>query len=141
MARSYSLDLRERVVAAVLAGATTRAAAARFGVSVATAVRWAQRARSGKGLAPDKRGGRRPSPLVGEIAAWLRARVAEKRDITLRALTAELAARGTAVHVRSVWRFMRREGLSFKKNAAGDRAGWVQDRKVPRPLENPPAPA
>jgi len=40
MSRSYSLDLRERVVAAVLGGATTRSAAARYGFSVATAMRW-----------------------------------------------------------------------------------------------------
>ena len=139
MARSYSLDLRERVVAAILDGSTTRAAAARFGVSVATAVRWAQRGRAGLSLAPRKRGGHRPSPLVGAVAIWLRGRVREKPDITLRALTAELRDRGTVVHVRSVWRFMRREGLSYKKNAVGERAGWVEDGALPGAVEDPSA--
>ena len=139
MPRSYSLDLRERVVAAILDGSTTRAAAARYGVSVATAVRWAQRGRAGVSLVPGKRGGHRPSPLVGEVASWLRGRVREKPDITLRALTAELRDRGTAVHVRSVWRFMRREGLSYKKNTAGERAGWVEDGALPGSVEDPPA--
>lgn len=139
MPRSYSLDLRERVVAAVLGGATTRSAAARYGVSVATAVRWSQRGRAGLSLTPGKRGGRRPSPLVGDVAVWLRARIREKPDITLRALTTELQAQGTVVHVRSVGRFMRREGLSYKKNAAGERAEWVEDRSVQSAVEDPSA--
>jgi len=54
--------------------------------------------------------------------------IREKPDITLRALTTELQAQGTVVHVRSVGRFMRREGLSYKKSAAGERAEWVEDR-------------
>ena len=45
MARAYSLDLRERVVAAVLRGLSCRAVAALFDVSVASVVKWAQRAR------------------------------------------------------------------------------------------------
>ena len=39
MAKTLSLDLRERVVAAVLQGMSCRQAAARFGVSPASAVR------------------------------------------------------------------------------------------------------
>jgi len=42
----YSLDLRERVVEAVDAGASCRAAAASFRVSVSTVVKWAQRWRA-----------------------------------------------------------------------------------------------
>ena len=40
MARAYSLDLRKRVVAAVASGQTCRAVAERFGVSVASVVKW-----------------------------------------------------------------------------------------------------
>jgi transposase len=39
MARSYSLDLRERVVGAVLRGGTCQAVAAAFDVSVASVVK------------------------------------------------------------------------------------------------------
>lgn len=46
MARPYSQDLRERVVSCVASGATCREAAARFGVGVATAVRWSHRQRT-----------------------------------------------------------------------------------------------
>ena len=40
MAKTLSEDLRGRVVAAVEAGASRRAAAERFGIGVATAIRW-----------------------------------------------------------------------------------------------------
>jgi len=140
MGRICSVDLRERVVALVLSGATVREAAAHYNVSVASAVRWSQRARSGRGLVPGKRGGHRPSPLCGEVAEWILARIDEKPDLSLRALTAELVGRGVMVHVRSVWRFMRRAGMSFKKNAVGQRAGWVKDRPASGALAQAPTP-
>jgi len=40
MARTLSQDLRDRVVAAIDGGLSCRAAAARFGVSVSSAIRW-----------------------------------------------------------------------------------------------------
>jgi transposase len=46
MARAYSLDLRERVVAAVAAGESCRKVAATFKVSVASVVKWSQRFRA-----------------------------------------------------------------------------------------------
>ncbi|WP_367179600.1 helix-turn-helix domain-containing protein, partial [uncultured Sphingomonas sp.] len=42
MGRALSRDLRERVVAAVESGLSCRAAAVRFGVSAASAIRWRQ---------------------------------------------------------------------------------------------------
>ena len=45
MARAYSLDLRERVVAMVARGGTCRSVAAVFEVSMASVVKWSQRAR------------------------------------------------------------------------------------------------
>jgi transposase len=44
MGRAYSLDLRKRVVAAVIRGKSRRAAAALFDISVASVVKWTQRA-------------------------------------------------------------------------------------------------
>ena len=41
MGKPLSMDLRERVVGAISGGMSRRAAAARFGVSAASAVRWA----------------------------------------------------------------------------------------------------
>ena len=53
MARAYSLDLRKRVVAAVASGQTCRAVAERFGVSVASVVKWSRRFRA-TGCAPSR---------------------------------------------------------------------------------------
>src|SRR5262245_45626661 len=122
MARAYSLDLRERVVASVASGESCRAVAARFKVSVASVVKGSQRFRATGSAAAHKVGGRRPYALAGE-RAWLLARLAEKPDITLRALGAELAARGIKVSHFAVWHFFEHEGISFKKKPASRRTG------------------
>jgi transposase len=114
MAKPYSLDLRRRVLAALARGATCRAVADRFSVSVSAVVKWSQRARATGSLAPSRIGGSKPYALVGE-RNWLLSRIAEKPDITLRAVTAELAARGVTVSVMAVFDFYRREGFTFKK--------------------------
>jgi transposase len=122
MARAYSLDLRERVVAAVATGESCRSVAAKFKVSVASVVKWSQRFRATGSAAAYKVGGRRPYALAGE-REWLLARLAEKPDITLRALGAELAARGIKVSHFAVWHFFEHEGISFKKKPARQRTG------------------
>jgi transposase len=43
-------------------------------------------------------------------ARWLLARIAEKPDLTLRAVVAELAERGTPASYGAVWRFFKHEG-------------------------------
>jgi len=140
MTRPLSLDLRERIASAVADGSTCRDVAQRFGVSVATAVRLGQKRRAGQSLAPGKIGGHRRPILAGETQAWIRQRLLAKRDLTIRALTAELAReRGISVTPDTVWRCVRKMGLSFKKNAAGEGAGWVEDRALSGALENPPA--
>jgi len=116
MARAYSLDLRERVVAAVAEGSSCRQVASRFKVSVASVVKWSQRFRTTGSAAAYKVGGRRPYALQGE-RDWLLARLAAKPDITLRAVTAELAERGIQVSCFAVWHFFAHEGISFKKKA------------------------
>src|SRR5690348_15650324 len=108
MARAYSLDLRERVVLAIAEGASCRAAAGRFGVSVASAVKWSQRHRATGSAAARPMGGRRPF-AAGCERAWLLARIAEQPDLTLRAVQAELAARGVKVSYYAVWHFFERE--------------------------------
>jgi transposase len=67
-------------------------------------------------------GGYRRSVLEGE-RDWLLARLEEKPDLTIRALVLELSDRGVKAGDWSVWAFLKREGLSFKKNPARRRAG------------------
>jgi transposase len=115
MAKPYSMDLRERVVAAVEGeGLSRRQAAERFGVGISTAINWVRRRRETGSVAPGKIGGYRPKKLSGPWRVWLIARCQEK-DFTLRSLVSELAERGLKVDYRSVWEFVRAEGLSYKK--------------------------
>lgn len=86
MARAYSLDLRERVVALVEGGQTTRAAAVALDVRAESVVKWTQRARSTGSAAAKAMGGKRPFLLEAE-RDWLLARLNETPDQTLHALT------------------------------------------------------
>ena len=114
MARPYSQDLRDRVIGSVASGRTCRATAALFGVSVASVVKWSQRWRASGSAAAKPMGGWKQLLLTSE-REWLLARIAEKPDLTLRAVVAELAERGTPASYGAVWRFFKREGISFKK--------------------------
>lgn len=123
MSKPYSMDLRERVVKAVVEnGLSRRKAAAHFGVGVRTAIEWVHRYRETGSVAPRKIGGYRPKKIAGAHRDWLVARCGEK-DFTLRGLVAELAERGLAVDYRSVWEFVHAENLSFKKNRSRRRTG------------------
>lgn len=115
MAKPLSLDLRLRIAAALAEGLTARAAAKRFGVSVASAVRMGQLARAGKGLAARRMGGHRPLVLA-PVRDALAERLARKSDWTVRAMAVDLRADGITVSHDTVWRFLRRQGLSIKKN-------------------------
>jgi transposase len=115
MARALSIDLRERVVAAVLAGASCRAVAARFCVAVSSVVKWSQRHRATGSVAPGKMGGHR-KPVLEPHRAFILERIAQTSHLTLHRLKDELAARGVIISHNAIWQFMRREGLRFKKN-------------------------
>jgi transposase len=115
------MDLRERVVAAVEAGATRQAAGDRFGVSDSTAIRWVQRWRSSGDIAAKRRGGG-TSPLEAH-AALLLSLVAEQPDLTLDEWCVVLRERGISTSRVSVWRFFDRHEVSYKKNSARQRAG------------------
>ena len=56
MSKTISVDLRRRVVAAVEEGASCRAAAARFGVGVSSAIRWVSRFRTRGGRQAGRQG-------------------------------------------------------------------------------------
>ena len=123
MARPLSMDLRERVVAAVeTEGLSRHEAAARFGIGVSTAIAWLRRFKDTGSVTPGQMGGHKPRAIRGESEAWLRRRIRE-RAFTLRGLVAELAASGFKADYHAVWVFVHEEKLSFKKNRARQRAG------------------
>jgi transposase len=116
MTRAYSNDLRERVVAAVQAGGTCRSVAELFGVAVSTVVKWSRRHRETGSVAPGKMGGHRRRVLE-PYRAFIVERLQQTPHLTLHRLKDELIERGVMVSHNAVWQFLRREGLSFKKNA------------------------
>jgi putative transposase len=106
MAKSLSIDLRERAVAAVeKEGLSRRQAAARFGVAASTVIHWVRRLRETDSLAPRRRGGRRPKKIAGEYRDWL----------VLRCREADFTLRGLKVDYHSIWTFVHAEKLTHKK--------------------------
>src|ERR1700683_2793308 len=104
MSRPLSNDLRERVVAAVVGGASCRTVAARFGMAVSSVVKWSQRYRATGSVAPGKIGGHR-KPLLAAHRAFIMERLGQTPHLTLHALKDELAARGVKVSHNAVWQF------------------------------------
>ena len=135
LARAYSPDLRDREIDAVeTEGLSRRAAARRFGVSRASAIKWLQRFhRTGKRESAGT-GGHRPSKVEPE-RAWLLAAIAAQPDITLAALAARLLAeRGVKAGTGLLSRFFTGAGISFKKKPFGRRAGTAGYRPAACPL-------
>jgi transposase len=130
MGKPYSVDLRERVVAAVRTGGMScNRAAKQFGVGISTAINWVKRAQETGSVVPGKMGGHRPKKISGEHRLWLLQRIKDD-DFTLRGLVAELAKRGLKVDYRPVWEFVHAEKLSFKKKRGGWRTRIAPERLV-----------
>ncbi len=115
MGRALSMDLRERVVAAIESGLSCRAAATRFGVSAASAIRWRQlTVQTGKAV-PRRPGGDSRSKRIEAHHDFIRALIVSDVDLTLEEVRDALAARGTLVSVAAVWRFFDRHKITRKK--------------------------
>jgi transposase len=140
MGRPYSMDLRERAVAAVeREGMSRQAAARRFGVAPSTVITWVRQFRQKGHVNPGQMGGHKPKAISGAHRIWLIARC-KAGDFTLRGLVSELQSeRGLKVDYRSVWEFVHAEGLSYKKNRSAQRAGSPRRRKTARAVGELPA--
>jgi len=115
-----SEDLRLRVIEAIAAGSSRRAAAARFAVSVSSAIRWSARA-SSEGSPRSRKQGRPAGkgPLVTHLDYLIGAVEAEP-DITMPELAARLQAeRGVTAAWASLSRLLCRAGFTYKKTADG----------------------
>lgn len=116
MSKALSVDLRERVIAAIDGGMSCRGAAARFGVSAASAIRWRALSRQTGDVRPGPLGGDRRSGRIEAQAEVILGLVDERPDITLAEIEAALAGRGVAVSSTSIWRFFGRRGITLKKS-------------------------
>jgi transposase len=115
MPRSLSMDLRSRVIQAVDDGASRREAAARFGVSPASAVRWCARLRDTGDPSPKRQGGDRVSHRIEAHAGLILTLLDQEKDQTLFELRDRLAGHGVATTHTSLWRFFLRHGITRKK--------------------------
>ena len=130
--RAYSMDLRERIVAAVDAGLTQAQAAERFGVSLRTVERYVARRRATGNLTPtEQRHG--PQPTVRRaLRAWLPARLDAAADATLAEHAAVFAAEtGLRVSLATMCRAI--AGLPPGPGAERTRGG--RRRRAGRPLK------
>jgi transposase len=115
MGKSYSTDLRERVVAAIKSGLSTGEAAKRFSVGKATAGEWARRERATGSVEPARQGKPRGLKLDAH-ADFILGLIAKKRDITLDEMVERLAAERSVKVVRTaVWTFLDRRDQTHKK--------------------------
>jgi len=124
MTRPLSQDLRSRVIAVVDGGLSCNAAAERFGIAVSSAVRWVRAWRSEGRVAALPQGGDLRSHHIEAYRDVILAAIEAEVDITLVEL-AELLSRqhGASFAPSTVWRFLDRHDLTFKKNSARQRAG------------------
>jgi transposase len=115
MGKPLSMDLRERLIEAIDAGLSRRAAAARYGVAPSTAIRWDIERRSTGSFAPKPQGGDMRSRRIEANARVIHAALEETPDITLAEFCKQLSERGIAASTSSLWRFFRRHGITRKK--------------------------
>ena len=115
MAKALSVDLRHRVVAAVVEGMSRRQAAARFGVSAASAVRWHQRFKASGTVAPSRQGGDRRSGRIEAYGEVILGLVTKTPDMTLAELQAKLKEHGVRAGIGTLWRFFKRRRITLKK--------------------------
>ena len=116
MAASLSPDLRIRVIRTIEGGQSRTAAARRFGVSLASAVRWLQTyRRTGRTQAKPRGGDRRSHRIEAQADLLLRA-IEQPPDLTLAALRARLRTeRGESFALSTIHAFYRRHRITFKK--------------------------
>jgi len=111
MPQPLSLDLRQRILAAYDAGEKTKAVAERFAVSPACARRLKQRRRQTGEVAPGK-GRPGPKPVLAGEADRLRQAAQAEPGLSACEYRDRL---GLPCSALTVWRSLRRLGLTFKK--------------------------
>lgn len=120
--KTCSMDLRERIVAAREEGYSGADVASRFQVSKRSVERyWKQYCASGH-VRAKRRGGYKRSRLEGhddQLREW----IDKQPDLTLEELQARCAGQlQVKIGINALWQRLDKLGLSFKKNAARQRA-------------------
>ena len=118
--KAYSLDLRQKVLAAALRGDRTISEVAElFGVGTSFVNKLLDLHRRGQDTAPRPHGGGYPARLLPRHERLLHSRVRHRKDATLEELRAHLEEQeGLLVSVSTVSRALIRLGLGRKKSMA-----------------------
>ena len=135
MAKSLSEDLRSRLIAAVEAGLSRRAAAERFGVAAASAIRWVRDWRATGVTRAKPQGGDQRSHRIEAYRDIILAAIEAQVDITLVELAGLLREdHGASFAPSTIWRFLDRHAMTIKKNGARQRASAARRRSAARGL-------
>ena len=120
MGKPHPIELRERVAAFVDEGHGHREAARHFRVSPRFVNDLIKLRRETGSLDPRPQGNGGGYGKLAGVTGWIKARVAEKGEITLDELAVDLAeTHGIDVHRGTVWRVLRSLGLTHKKRPSG----------------------
>jgi len=131
MARAYSLDLRRRVIEAINCGLSTRAAAARFSIGIATAGAWHRHWRRAGNIEPGRQG-QPPGSKLDVHEVFILALIDKTKDITLAEIADRVADRhGLRVCPSTVWHFLSKRGITYKKR---QRTHPNNSERMSRPL-------
>ncbi len=140
MTRALSQDLRDRVIAAVDGGMSCNAAARRFGIAISSAVRWIRAWRVEGRAKALPQGGDLRSHHIEAYREVILAAIETEVDVTLVELAELLRNQhGASFAPSTVWRFLDRHGLTFKKNGARQRARATRCRRPASGLVRCPA--
>jgi transposase len=115
MAKPLSMDLRERVLAAIEGGLSGRRAGDRFGVSASSVSRWRSRARDEGEPRPKAQGGDRKSHRIDAHKDMILAELTATPDMAIEELRRVLADKGLVVGYGTIRRFFVRHAITRKK--------------------------
>ena len=122
MGRPLDIDLRRRAVAAVQAGLSTGQAAKRFSVSKAAVGAWVRLKRATGDVLPKPQGSGFGS-VLDPHEDFILALIEADKDITLVEIGDQLADKcGLRVVPATIWYWLDRRAITFKKNRARQRA-------------------
>lgn len=118
MARSYSLDLRERVMSDVDKGMFIEAVAEKYSISTRVIFQWRD-LRDETGELLPRKGKTGPKPKLDSYRSEILSAIESNSSITLEELKTKLELPGC---VQTLWHALRRWGIVLKKSRAGRRA-------------------
>ena len=139
MGKPLDLDLGRRVVAAIEGGMSTGMAAARFQVSKAAAGAWARLKRATGDVKPKPQGSGGGS-VLDPHEGFILGLIAANKDVTLAEIAERLAAdRSLRVVPATIWYWLDRRAITFKKNGARQRAAEAGRADAPPRMVRRPA--